>query len=167
MQEYSIQRSQRRCHKTDRPFLPGESYYSAVIARGGDLRRIDMSEEAWSGPPQGAIGWWQSRVPARHQGARQPAPTHVLLATLESLLEEGTQPELAYLLALLLIRRRVLSEPTASLVADLGPSDASPDVLHLVHGASKREFEVPVCEPLLDECDAYQDQLTDLLFCEN
>jgi hypothetical protein len=110
MQEYSIQRSQRRCQSTDRPFGPGESYYSAVLVRGGELRRMDMASDAWTGPPEGALGWWKCRVPEKRRGAPKPAPAHILLSALESLLEDGNQPILAYLLALLLVRRRILTE---------------------------------------------------------
>lgn len=171
MQEYSIQRSGRRCHQTDRPFGPGESFYSAVLVRGGELRRVDMSAEVWKGPPAGAIGWWQSRVPEDKKSSLKPAPSHVLLSALESLLIEGTQPVLATMLALLMVRRRILSEQVAPLSQYADPTDAeladeSPKTIHLVHASSKREFHVPMCEPPLDECSTYQDQLTRLLFVE-
>ncbi|MCU0707647.1 MAG: hypothetical protein MUF23_05100 [Pirellula sp.] len=162
MQEYSIQRSQRRCHSTDRPFGPGESYYSAVLVRGGELRRMDLASDAWTGPPEGALGWWKCRIPEKRRGALKPAPAHVLLSTLETLSEEGNQPVLSYLLALLLVRRKILTEP-----ATHGTDDApNPSLLHLVHAPSQREFWIPVCEPSLDACQAYHDQLTRLLFSE-
>lgn len=167
MQEYSIQRSQRRCQQTDRPFQPGESYYSAVMVRGSELRRIDLCSDAWKGPPEGAIGWWQSRAPEERKSPAKPAPTHVLLATLESLLVEGTQPVLATMLALLLVRRRILSEIVAPLSEVNKPYESEENVLHLVHAPTQREFHIPVCEPSLEDCDTHHDQLTQLLFCED
>jgi hypothetical protein len=177
MQEYSIQRSQRRCQQTDRPFLPGESYYSAVMVRSGELRRIDLCADAWNGPPEGAIGWWQSRAPEERRSPAKPAPTHVLLSTLETLLMEGTQPVLATMLALLLVRRRILSEPAVPLSEAAKPlqlhesefTEVNPaeSMLHLVHVPTDREFHIPLCEPPLEDCDTYQDQLTQLLFCED
>jgi hypothetical protein len=167
MQEYSIQRSGRRCQQTDRPFVPGESYYSAVTVRGGELRRIDLSADAWKGPPPGAIGWWQGRMPDEKKSSTKPAPTPVLLSTLETLLMEGTQPVLATMLALLLVRRRILSEPTLGVSESVERLDPAPKYLRLVHLPTNREFDVPVCEPPLGECERVQDQLTRLLFCED
>jgi hypothetical protein len=86
---------------------------------------------------------------------------------LETLLVEGTQPVLATMLALLLIRRRILSEPVSPLSEPKPIEDSSPRILHLIHASSKREFHVPVCEPSIEECGAYQDQLTRLLFVED
>lgn len=166
MQEYSIQRSQRRCHQTERTFAPGENYFSAITARGGELRRTDYAVEAWKGPPEGAIGWWRSVVPPKPRGAPKPAPAHVLLAALESMLEEGSQPELTYLLALLLVRRRILSEPGQTLSSDWDSDAPPPTHLHLQHGPSQREWMIPICEPALDESGVFQDQLSRLLFCD-
>jgi hypothetical protein len=102
-----------------------------------------MSAEAWQGPPSDSIGWWQSRVPEASKGSATPAPTPVLLSTLETLLMEGTHGEAPF-------------------------SDDSPSrTLHLVHASTEREFFVPICEPSLDECSFYQDQLTRLLFVED
>ncbi|MFN6130631.1 MAG: hypothetical protein ACK6DC_07715 [Planctomycetota bacterium] len=167
MQEYSIQRSGRRCQQTDRAFVPGESYYSAVTVRGGELRRMDLSVDAWKGPPPGAVGWWQSRMPDEKKSSTKPAPTHVLLSTLETLLMEGTQPVLATMLALLLVRRRILSEPTMGVSESVEQLDLAPKNLHLVHPSTNREFHIPVCEPPLEECERVQEQLTRLLFCED
>jgi hypothetical protein len=165
MQEYSIQRSQRRCHQSDRPFAPGEPFYSALIARGGELRRIDVAAEAWQGVPRHAVAWWSNRMPEKKQGKIKPAPPPVLIAALESLLEEGTQPELAYLLALLLVRRRILVQRSESWLAD-DPAADSAACLNLKHGSSQREFLVPICEPPLGETERFQDELTRLLFCD-
>jgi hypothetical protein len=138
---------------------------------------MDMASDAWTGPPEGALGWWKCRVPETRRGAPKPAPAHILLSALESLLEDGNQAILAYLLALLLVRRRIQTE-TSLLFAessdhevpgsdDAGSDDASaPNLLHLIHPPSQREFLVPVCEPALDTCQAYHDQFTRLLFSE-
>jgi hypothetical protein len=167
MQEYSIQRTGRRCQQTDRPFLPGESYYSAVMVRGGELRRVDLSAGAWTGPPEGAIGWWQSCMPEEKKSSAKPAPTHVLLSTLETLLMEGTQPVLATMLAFLMVRRRILTEPPIPLTGNSATTDSMTQCLHLIHPSTNREFHIPVCEPRLEDSEIYQEQLTRLLFCED
>ena len=166
MQEYTIQRSNRRCHVSDREFVPGESYYSALIAQGSSLLRQDFSEEIWErNRPGGVVGWWVSTVPQKRLGRPKPAPVHVLLAALEVLLEDPLKGELTYLLTLLLIRRRVLSEPIGlQLNSEEEPMDSS--LLHLTHGGSNREFVVPICQPEVRRMESLQQELDQLLFSE-
>jgi hypothetical protein len=86
----------------------GEEFYSVLVAEGGQVRRRDYCAAAWSGPPAEAIGWWKSRVPARQVQAARLAPGEVLLNLLQQLEGIEEQQELRYLLALWLVRRRVL-----------------------------------------------------------
>lgn len=165
MQEYSIHRSQRRCQQTDRAFAPGESYYSVVLARGSELVRLDLSRDVWTGPPVGTVGWWLSRMPTKALGKPTPAPASVLIQALETLVEDPSQQELAYLLALTLVRRRILIERDSG----IQESDESPSphpFLHLTHNATNRDFDIPICEPAADQLDLLQAALTELLFCE-
>jgi hypothetical protein len=166
MQEYTIQRSNRRCHVSDREFVPAESYYSALIAQGSSLLRQDFSREVWEqNRPQGVVGWWVSIVPQKRSGRPKPAPVHVLLAALEVLLEDPLKGELAYLLTLLLIRRRVLTEPIGlQLNSEEEPMDSS--LLHLTHAGSNREFVVPICQPEVQRMESLQQELDQLLFSE-
>ena len=101
MQEITIQRSSRKCHKGDRPFEPGERYYSVVFQKGSELVRHDFSREHWHGPPPKTVGWWISQMPARQTGKMTFAPTIVLLDALEKLCEQPEDCDLAYLLAIL------------------------------------------------------------------
>jgi len=166
MQEYTIQRSNRRCQQTDHVFAPGERYYSAVVVQGSSLIRQDFSTQAWAGPPEKSLGWWACQVPAKSPGKPKPAPSHVLLATLEALLEDPSKAELAYLLCLLLVRRRVLTEPT-SLKLDLEEQREDSTVLHLTHTPTNRDFMVPVCHLDLQQSERLQIELNQLLFSES
>jgi hypothetical protein len=166
MQEYTIQRSNRRCQQTDRVFAPGEHYYSAVVAQGSSLIRQDFSKEAWGQPPQQTVGWWISQVPTKSPGKPKLAPTHVLLATLETLLDDPSKAELAYLLCLLLIRRRILTEPTSIQLDSEDPPEDSL-VLHLTHTPTNRDFMVPVCHLDIQESEQLQSELNQLLFSES
>jgi hypothetical protein len=105
--DLKLHRPQTACATTGRPFAPGELFYSVLVRSGGTLARIDTATEAWLGPPAGAIAWWRSRYP--QAGATGPtlAPPDVLLDALESL-EDEADDGLRYLLALQLVRRRVL-----------------------------------------------------------
>jgi hypothetical protein len=90
---------------------------------------------------------------------------HVLLAALEVLLEDPLKGELAYLLTLLLIRRRVLTEPIGlQLNSEEEPMDSS--LLHLTYAGSNREFVVPICQPEVQRMESLQQELDQLLFSE-
>ena len=160
MQEYVIQRSSRKCHKGDRPFEPGERYYSAVLERGMELVRQDFSKEHWQGPPEKTVGWWVSQMPAKRSGKLTLAPTVVLLDALERLCEQPDDGNLAYLLAVLLMRRRLLTEQSS----DASEEEASH--LHLTHSSTGREFVVPVLIPSPDHTESLTQKLVELLYCE-
>lgn len=168
MQDYSIQRSNRRCHKSDRPFEPGERYYSAIIERGTDLVRIDVGRDQWGGPPENSVGWWVSQMPDRRPGKLALAPIPILLDTLEKLCESPDDQELAYMLSLLLVRRRVLTETPSENDVHEETDDDDSDLshLHLNHSSDGREFVVPVRIPSAEHHEAIQQRLTELLYCE-
>ena len=160
MQEYTIQRSTRKCHHQDRVFEPGERYYSVVLQRGSELVRHDYCKDSWQGPPEKSVGWWISQMPAKRNGRMAIAPTVVLLDALEKLCEQTEDQDLAYLLAVLLIRRRLLvEEPIES-------SNEESTVLFLKHSANGREFRVPVHAPTPDRAETLHQKLIDLLYCE-
>lgn len=108
MEYYDFQRCTGRCAVTGRQLAPGETYYSALVEAGNTLRRVDYSAEAWNGPPDGAIGWWRSHLPALDPDRPQPPPNERLLQVWEELLGQPDRADFCYLLALLLVRRRLL-----------------------------------------------------------
>src|SRR5579863_1948158 len=55
LMDYEIQRFTRHCAVTGRELAPGEEFYTALVAAGAELKRIDYSAEAWQGPPEGAL----------------------------------------------------------------------------------------------------------------
>lgn len=121
---YPISKASGRCASTDLPFAVGERFVAALVERPGSpaLERQDFSCQAWLNgarpeKPLRLFGFWRS-VYAAPEEKRQP-----LLGDPEllDLFEElGSEPsghvdaghaDLAafrYLLALLLVRRRVL-----------------------------------------------------------
>lgn len=77
--------------------------------------RLDYSEESWTGPPEGVIGYWQSVVPDRTAGAVPRLDPDSLFEYFVQLCESPNQTEqdYQYVLALLLLRkRRLLLEET-------------------------------------------------------
>ncbi len=110
MTDYQIGSSTRHCSQTGRELKVGERYCSVLLQDGGSLVRKDFGLDAWVRPPDGAIGFWQSRVPAVTAPRRPPVDDEMLLECLGRL--EGTSDAGAkrfrYVLALFLMRRRRL-----------------------------------------------------------
>jgi len=106
--DYKVNRCTRRCFAQERPLREGEWYYSVVLESGDDYERRDYSAEAWKSPPDGTIGWWKNRMPTSDQKKLVLAPNEVLIDLLRQM---GGFPEKAksrYLLALMLMRRKVV-----------------------------------------------------------
>ena len=163
MQDYTIHRCTKRCKLSDRPLRPSENYYSVVAAKGAGTIRYDVAAEAWTGPPEKSIAWWQAVMPAAKTNSLQPTPTAKLLSRLSELCDESEQANLAYLLAMLLVRRKVLSISDSE---DASTSETqSAAQLHLTCDETGEEYFVS--EP--DESfhgslvQTHQQQLLDML----
>ncbi|MEM7477018.1 MAG: hypothetical protein AAF483_18700 [Planctomycetota bacterium] len=158
MQDYSISKCTRKCAVAGRALEPGEDYVSAIMADGDEVKRIDIAAREWKGPGEETIGWWRAKMPAAQQRKLRPAPNGVLLDTLSELLERPDQEELAYFLALLLVRRRVLSEePTL---------EENSEAWTLVCNADDRSWNVPVHQPEAERIAEIRESLNNLLFTE-
>jgi hypothetical protein len=111
MTEYEIQPLSLSCAQTGRPLKPGETYYSVLTDSSNGLTRLDFSAESWNGPPEGAIGYWRSRVPHREDKNRpQPVDDSVLVHFFKRLSgdREPARENFRYILALLLLRKKLL-----------------------------------------------------------
>lgn len=164
LQEYPTTRCSKRCSVSGREFRPGEVYYSVLVTAQQDLIRQDIAAEHWQGPPEGVVGWWRCQVPAAGPGVRRPAPNSVLLDVLSDLLERPEQADLAFVLALLLVRRRVLSEESTS--SDQS-KEAAPGLWTLVQPADGRRWFVPIRNPSKQSAQTLQESLLKLLFTED
>jgi hypothetical protein len=107
MIDYEIARCTRRCATSGRDLAPGEAIYSALVPSGGQVLRQDYAASEWKGPPENALGWWKSTLPDAAKKAHW-APHEVMLEFFESLENDPLREDLRYVLALLLVRRRVL-----------------------------------------------------------
>ncbi|MEM8668801.1 MAG: hypothetical protein AAGG48_14875 [Planctomycetota bacterium] len=156
--EYKVGRCTRVCHAQSRPLREGEWYYSVVIEDDESFVRHDYSAESWSEPPEGAIGWWKSRMPSSDEKKLVLAPPEVLIDLLRQMESIPTRAKSRYLLALMLMRRKLL-RPS---------SDATPssDVLSLEVISDGSQIDVPVCEITRSEADTLREELNDLLYCE-
>jgi hypothetical protein len=165
--DFEVQRCTRRCAATDRALEPGDECFSVLEVAGADVIRKDFCREAWKGAPETAFGWWKSRVPEPTAKKIKLAPNDVLLELFDRLVDRSEQQDLRYVLALLLVRRRVLR---VDLMNDQAQNDERDD--QLSHAAQtmtlycpKREttHEVPVAMPSGERIDEIQQQLSELL----
>ncbi|MEM1165752.1 MAG: hypothetical protein AAGI30_05610 [Planctomycetota bacterium] len=154
------------CAVSGRELEPGDEIVSFLVEPEGDERvaRVDVLRTEWDGTPvPGAMARWQCVVPERAPSRGPVIDAASLTDLFEQLTtnDEDESPEragLRYVLALLLVRRRVLEVVGA----------AGRGVL-LVRPRSEPESEpVPVHEPELDTdlLGSIQTTLTDVLGLE-
>ena len=118
--DYNVHKHARKCAATDRPFAPGEAFFSVLAPTPEDpdgeiIERRDYCREAWQGPPENAVGWWRSKMP---DGVAKPrlAPNEVMLELFHRWADEPQRVEARYVLTLLLLRRKVVRHATEDVV---------------------------------------------------
>ena len=156
--DYEIPRCTRHCSITGRELTPGEVYYSAVVADGAELVRRDFCREAWKGPPEKVVGWWKSQIPGADAKRMHWAPNDVMLQLFEQL--EGQPEKLAmrYVLALLLVRRRVIR------LEETERDERGREMLVLYCPRRDLTYRTPVAVPDESHVNQIQDELARLLF---
>ena len=160
MFEYEIKRFKRRCCNTDQEFKPGDMYYSALVEADDHFVRMDFAASAWNGPPEGAIGWWRCQVAALNPNRAYWAPVQVLLDYFGKLAECPEKRELCYLMALVLLRKKILH-----LVETQCNVEGFAEML--VHATrTNRDFTVRVCDPRREQLEQLQNELCEQLFTD-
>ncbi len=154
--DYKISRSLRRCARLDRPFKPGEVYWTVVTEDNDELKREDFAAEAWQGPPEGCLAYWKNQMPAGLQRKLKLAPDSVLIDLLLQLGEDPSKQPIRFLLALLLVRRRIARQI---------PHD-QPDVIQLEVPPEDQKVAVTICEISPDLAQKLQTELVNLFYCE-
>ncbi len=144
---YPVSRSSGTCAATGAPFAPGERYVAVLVesegGTGGVLDRRDYSQAAWDagsrpGGTAKVFAVWRATY-QEHQPAKQPLLGDDELLDLFEQLGEADQPKqiaFRYVLALLLVRRRLLrvegsrphgaDAPGALLVLPKGQTEGQP-----------------------------------------
>ncbi|HUY35768.1 MAG TPA: hypothetical protein VMV69_23695 [Pirellulales bacterium] len=156
--DYEVQRRTRHCVASGRPLNEGEEFYSALVAEGAEVRRYDYAIEAWQGAPAAAIGWWKSRMPSREAKKTQLAPGEVLLQLFTELEGAAEKQDMRYVLALLLVRRRVLR------LEETEHDETGNEVLSLYSPRDEAVHRVTVVMPGKERTVQIQQELEGLLF---
>ncbi len=146
-----------RCAATGRVLQPGEEIISALVRDGLKLRRVDFSREAWPVREANLIAWWRTVVPGQPSAAPSRLKPTTLIEVMEQLLGAGDQQDLAYMLALILLRRRILRWE-----GEIAPPGEGIRVV-LRHVKTGRIYEVPVVPPKGQRRAAMEQVLRSLL----
>jgi hypothetical protein len=131
------------------------------MPHGGAVSRQDYSEAGWQGPPEGALGWWKSQMPDA-SGSRKTtlAPNDVILQYFEQLEGDAGRQDLRYVLALLMIRRRIMR------LEDTEKDDQGAETLVLFCSRNEAEYRTAVVMPTEERAQEIQTELTQLLYSE-
>ena len=158
--DFDIQRCTRRCAKTDRELKAGESFYSALVSQGAEVVRVDFSVDAWEGPPPDAMCWWKSQMPHPHARKLHWAPNDVILHFFLGLEHQPDQLDTRYVLALLMIRRRIVR------LEEMESDDSGAQTLILHCPRNEEEYKVTVMPPSQQRATQIQQELSKLLFAK-
>lgn len=158
MTDIELQRCSRHCAVTGRRLEDGEEFCSELRSRGAELERLDYAADAWPGPNEATIAWWKSRIPTPESRRARWAPNDVLLEVFQDLLGRPEQADKRYVMALLLVRRRILR---------LEETEQSPQgdaQLALYSPRDEKTYRVPVRTPADVRIGEIQRELEQLLF---
>src|SRR6266496_2179506 len=109
--DWPIKQRSEICNATQRPFLPGEVFYTLLYREGDGFRREDLSEEAWRDRNENI----QPFSKMRFEPAPPPVPEPLAKENAEQLFRrlivEPIPPVNAcFVLAVMLERKRVLKQ---------------------------------------------------------
>lgn len=155
--EYETLHFSRQCAETGRSLEPGETYYTVLLQEGAELVRIDYARESWPGPPELAVAWWKSKIPDAKSAKKHWAPNDVMLDVFDRLGEESERADERYILALLLVRRRVMR------IEQFETDEEGRDVLALFCPRRDETHQIAVIEPTPERTEEIQDRLAELL----
>lgn len=116
MSGYELGRPTRRCAVSGRELSVGEPYVAALVDQDGSVRplRMDFSLAAWSAEPRPIaedrlIGSWKTTVHAHGDRPKPILDDETMLELFEATADDPRRAGLRLVLALMLVRRRVLA----------------------------------------------------------
>jgi hypothetical protein len=157
--EWAIKHRSDVCTATQRPFVPGEYFYTLLFRDAEGFRREDLTEEAWSKRNENIrpFSFWRSR----YEPAPAAPPETLGKESAEELfrrLLSGENPPAnpCYVLAVMLERKRVLKQIKTE-------ETENGRMLVYEHPASGDVFIVPDPKLRLDEIESVQNEVSTLL----
>ncbi|MDR1494316.1 MAG: hypothetical protein LBT05_16600 [Planctomycetaceae bacterium] len=163
MLNFDIPRCSRICASTRRELKPGEWFFSVLFEDNkGNVKRLDYSQDGWEGAPSDKdvelIGYWKSRLAGQNDNKLKLAPNDILLNLFDQISDQLDKREMRYVLALLLIRRRILrleKEETAE--------DGRKNMI-LYYPKRETNYLVTIVQPSDKQIEEMQNTLISLLY---
>lgn len=155
--EFAFSHCTKKCAVSGRSLEPEEQYYSVVLSDGEEYNRQDIAATHWQGPPENSVGWWRSQMPPAVAKTRKSASAESLLEALTTLLEQPEKEALAYMLALLLCRRRILTDQQSI-------HDSVDENVWRVSSFDGRVWSVPIVTPKAEQAELLHNELDSLLY---
>ena len=157
--DWAIKPRADRCAVTQRPFAPGQYFYTLLFHDADGYRREDLSEEAWVTRNNNIqpFSFWKTRYEPLPPAPAEPLGKENAEQLFRRLIGSQNPPANAcYVLAAMLERKRVLKQIKTE-NAETGRA------LIYEHGASGDVFIVRDPGLRLDELEAVQNEVAELL----
>src|SRR5438270_9621373 len=157
--DWPIKQRSEICNATQRPFAPGEVFYTLLYRERDGFRREDLSEEAWKNRNENIqpFSFWKTRYEPVSESAPEPLAKENAEQLFRRLIASENPPANAcYVLAAMLERKRVLKQIKTE-NAEKGR------LLIYEYGATGDVFIVPDPGLRLDELEHVQNEVAQLL----
>ncbi len=158
--EWPIKHRADVCARTQRPFEPGEQFYTLLFREGDGFRREDLSEEAWQQRNENIqpFSFWKSRYEPPPTAPPEPLAKENAEDLLRRLLAENNPANAnsCYVLAVMLERKRVLKQVKTEETGER-------PVLIYEHAKNGDVFIVPDARLRLNEIEQVQQEVSQLL----
>lgn len=124
--EYNIGRTAGQCVRCGRKLEEREEYVAALVEQGETLERHDWCLPCWQAPDRGEVAslfsTWRARIPMREAKKRLFVDDEVLVNFFQRLAgeEDRARQDFRFVLALVLMRKRMLAYERAVKGADGG-----------------------------------------------
>lgn len=158
MNENDIPRCSKLCCRTHRALEPGETYYSALYEEKEGLVRLDFSAAAWKKESARGIGWWRAVVPSADDKKIRLAPNDILFDLFDQWLGDSDRGEYLYILALLMVRRRLLRFEKS------GEGDFGADEMTVYAPRRERSYAIRVARLDKNRIAEIQNTLAELIY---
>jgi len=156
--DWAIKHRADACAATQRPFAPGEFFYTLLFHDADGYRREDLSEEGWRNRNENIqpFSFWKTRyepLPVESEPLAKENAEQLFRRLIES---ENPPANACYVLAAMLERKRVLKQIKTE-------SAEKGRILIYEHGATGDVFIVPDPGLRLDELENVQNEVAQLL----
>jgi hypothetical protein len=158
--EWAIKHRAAVCAVTQRPFVPGEYFYTLLYHGADGYRREDLSEEAWQNRNENIqpFSFWKSRYEPLPLKQAEPVPKENAEQIFRRLMSSNNPPANAcYVLAAMLERKRALKQ------VKIESRNGGRRVLIYEQGTTGDVFVVPDPQLRLDELETVQNEVAQLL----